>query len=174
MKEEILSIITMKDILDKYNIPRFHKSFKCPFHGEDKHPSAAAYGKWFHCFTCGENLDVIGFVQRYFNLSFKEAMEKINQDFNLGLKSNTKIDYKKIKEIEKQRQLKKQRKFKLQKQYNNLCDQKKQYFDVIKKLNSLVNYKNWENIVSAISDFQTKLEIIDLKLDYIDQLISSR
>lgn len=124
----------------------------------------------FHVIRHG---DIIQFVQYLFNLSFKEAMQKINQDFNLGLKSNTKINYKKIKQIEKERELKKQRKLKLQEKYNELCLKRNENFKKINKLNKYVSLKNWENLVFEISELQTKCEIIDLKLDEIDKIISS-
>lgn len=42
--------------------------------------------KAFNCFSCNRTGDLISFVEQLFNISFKEAMEKINQDFNLKLK----------------------------------------------------------------------------------------
>ena len=35
----------------------------------------------FHCFGCGEDGDVIDFTAKLFNLSPKEAAEKLAQDF---------------------------------------------------------------------------------------------
>lgn len=172
MKDEILKTITMKDILDKYNIPYKRQMYHCPFH-KDKTASAKMYSNSFYCFSCNRTGDIIQFVQYLFNLSFKEAMQKINEDFNLGLDSNTKIDYKKIKQIEKERELKKQKKIKLQQKYNELCKKKSENFKKINKLNRLVSFKNWESLVFDISELQTKCEIIDLKLDEIDKIISS-
>lgn len=54
MKEQILSYLNMKDILNKYNIKQNRNQFCCPFHGVDKHPSAKAYDKTFYCFNCGK------------------------------------------------------------------------------------------------------------------------
>ena len=66
-----------------------HGQCKCPFHGggNEKTPSMMVYPKnrGYHCFACGETGDGIMFVQRYFNLSFKDACRKMNQDFLLGL-----------------------------------------------------------------------------------------
>lgn len=125
-------------------------------------------------FGCNKTGDVIQFVQYLFNLSFKEAMQKINEDFNLGLKNNTKIDYKKIKEIEKDRKQKELKKKKLQNDFIGLCDKEQKYYQIIKSLESKINYKNWENIVKKTSDIQTQCELIDLKLDEIDNILSSR
>ena len=38
-------------------------------------------------FGCNEKGDIIGFVQKLFNISFKEAMARINTDFNLRVKT---------------------------------------------------------------------------------------
>lgn len=54
MKDEILSILTMKDILDKYNIKTNRGQFHCPFHGQDKNPSAKYYENSFYCFGCNK------------------------------------------------------------------------------------------------------------------------
>ena len=39
MKEQILTYLNMKDILDRYGIKHRGSQFCCPFHGTDKHPS---------------------------------------------------------------------------------------------------------------------------------------
>ena len=53
----------------------------CPFH-DDKNPSMKVDQR-FHCFGCGADGDVINFTAKLFNLSPKEAAEKLAQDFGL-------------------------------------------------------------------------------------------
>ncbi|NSE85100.1 LPD28 domain-containing protein [Coprococcus comes] len=53
----------------------------CPFH-DDKNPSMKVDQR-FHCFGCGEDGDVIDFTAKLFDLSLKEAAEKLAQDFGL-------------------------------------------------------------------------------------------
>ena len=53
----------------------------CPFH-DDKNPSMKVDQR-FHCFGCGADGDVIDFTAKLFNLSPKEAAEKLAQDFGL-------------------------------------------------------------------------------------------
>lgn len=50
----------------------------CPFHA-DKSPSLCVYLKsqYFCCFGCGANGDVIRFVQRFYRLSFRDALSKL-------------------------------------------------------------------------------------------------
>ena len=53
----------------------------CPFH-DDKNPSMKVDQR-FHCFGCGADGDVIDFTAKLFDLSPKEAAEKMAQDFGL-------------------------------------------------------------------------------------------
>ena len=53
----------------------------CPFH-DDKNPSMKVDQR-FHCFGCGADGDVIDFTAKLFDLSPKEAAEKLAQDFGL-------------------------------------------------------------------------------------------
>lgn len=167
MKEEILNTITMNDIIQKYGIKHNRKKISCPFHGLDKHPSAQIYDKYFHCFSCGEHLDVIGFVEKYFRLDFKEAMQKINLDFNLDLKSNTKIDNKKIQKIQEKRKENERLFNNLQKHFCELCNLKFEYLNKIKNIDTKILITNWEELIEVKSVYQTKLELIEIQLDFL-------
>ena len=57
----------------------------CPFH-DDRHPSMKVDTR-FHCFGCGADGDVIDFTARLYDLSPKEAAEKLAQDFDLSYDS---------------------------------------------------------------------------------------
>lgn len=77
--------LTMCEVLERYGYEPNKKGFMyCPFHLE-KTPSMKIYEKDYHCFGCGEHGDVITFVQKLFNLSFQEALKKIDIDFGLNL-----------------------------------------------------------------------------------------
>ena len=54
----------------------------CPFH-DDKNPSMKLNEEYFYCFGCGATGDVIDLTSRLYNLSPKEAAEKLAQDFGL-------------------------------------------------------------------------------------------
>ena len=63
----------------------------CPFHNE-KTPSfvVSETKQIFTCFGCGATGDVIEFVQRYNNLDFNEAVEKLAGEYGIEIKqSNT-------------------------------------------------------------------------------------
>lgn len=167
MKDIILNTITMYDIVDKYNIEHRGKKMRCPFHGKDQHPSAVIYGKKFHCFTCQEHQDVIGFVEKYFNISFREAMQKINEDFGLGINSNIKVDYNKINEMKRQKKLKKKYKETLENKFVELCKTKDKYKKEITHIKLYLNLSNWENKIYSISVIEDKIGKIDMELDYL-------
>lgn len=108
--DEIKNKISMKELLSYYGIEINKRGFiKCPFH-QEKTASVKIYDgdKGFYCFGCGAGGDVIDFVQQYFNLNFKQALVKINQDFNLGLPINDEISQSKKIEIEKRAYKRKQ------------------------------------------------------------------
>ena len=54
----------------------------CPFH-DDRHPSLKLNEDYFYCFGCGATGDVIDFTARLYDLSPREAAEKLAQDFGL-------------------------------------------------------------------------------------------
>ena len=64
----------------------------CPFHGE-KTPSFTVFPSTasFYCFGCGATGDAIDFVARLFQISNKDAAEKIAADF--GLQYDSHIPY---------------------------------------------------------------------------------
>ena len=50
----------------------------CPFH-DDKNPSMHVNDEkgFFHCFSCGAGGDVFGFLMRYSNIGFPEALKEL-------------------------------------------------------------------------------------------------
>ncbi len=79
--DEIRSRLTLSDVIGaRLKLTRAGREFKacCPFHKE-KSPSFYVNDdkQFFHCFGCGAHGDVIGFVMRYDNLSFPDAVEKL-------------------------------------------------------------------------------------------------
>ena len=69
----------------------------CPFHSE-KTPSfvVSEQKQIFTCFGCGASGDVIEFVQRYYNLDFNEAIEKIAGEYGITLEKNAYNDRREI------------------------------------------------------------------------------
>lgn len=173
MKEEILETISMQDIIDKYGIKNNGKMFHCPFHGEDRHASAKIYRNSFYCFTCNTGGDTIRFVEKLFNLPFKDAMKKINYDFCMGLETDN-VDYEKLKKIKSIQLEKQKRKQKLLLKYSELCNLKSEYQKTVDYFSSKINIKNWDRLTEIVAYFQTKTDKINENLNYIDNILSSR
>ena len=81
--ETVKQSITIREAAERYGIEVGRNSMACcPFH-DDKNPSMNLNKDYFYCFGCGATGDVIGLTARLYNLSPKEAAEKLAQDFGL-------------------------------------------------------------------------------------------
>ena len=104
--EEIKKRLNIVDLIETFvSLKRAGKDYVglCPFH-DDKNPSmhVSQDKGLFHCFSCGEGGDIFGFLMKYNNISFKEALEelakkanvKITKSINTGKSSKKKLLYK--------------------------------------------------------------------------------
>ena len=164
IKNEIKNIITMKDIMSKYGIKHRGNMYNCPFH-KDQNASAKFYRNSFYCFSCNRTGDLIQFVQMLYNLTFQEAMQKINLDFGLGLDNHTKIDRNKILEIERKRKEEELAKKRKTENYIRLADQYRELRYEIDRQLKLVHIVNWENKVFEISKLQDKLGLLEEEIE---------
>lgn len=110
-----LSIERLKEQVDVVNVISSYIELKragngnfvalCPFHNE-KTPSfsvSPSRNIW-HCFGCGEGGDSIGFVMKYENLSYPDALERVAEMMNFPLeyeKSNTPKNFHILEDITK-------------------------------------------------------------------------
>ena len=103
---DIKRFVPMRVLCDRYGITvnRDHKAI-CPFH-PDRSPSMEVYdgsrGWW--CFVCNQGGDVIDFTRRYFNLTFRGAMERLNEDFSLHLPLDRPPDAAYMREVARRRE----------------------------------------------------------------------
>ena len=80
--EAVKQSVSTREVAEFYGIKVSRTGMACcPFH-DDKNPSMKVDQR-FHCFGCGADGDVIDFTAKLFNLSPKEAAEKLAQDFGL-------------------------------------------------------------------------------------------
>ncbi|EDP20626.1 LPD16 domain-containing protein [Faecalibacterium prausnitzii] len=81
--ETVKQAVTVKEAAQLYGIEVKRGGMACcPFH-DDKNPSMKLNEDYFYCFGCGASGDVIDLTARFYNLSPKEAAEKLAQDFGL-------------------------------------------------------------------------------------------
>ena len=88
--EVVKQSVTVREAAEMYGIAVGRGGMACcPFH-DDRHPSMKVDTR-FHCFGCGADGDVIDFTARLYDLSPKEAAEKLAQDFGLVYNSKAPI-----------------------------------------------------------------------------------
>lgn len=82
----IKSLLTAEEVCRFYGIEMVNGKARCPFH-HDRSPSMYVYpgNKGWYCFGCNKGGSVIDLVMGLYNLSFKDAMCKLNDDFHIGL-----------------------------------------------------------------------------------------
>lgn len=168
LKNDILKVLTIRDITNYYGIKINNNMCKCPFGHKDNSPSMKIYDKTntFYCFACHKSGDFIKMVQLLFNLNFQQAMEKINDDFKLGLNTKSSYNKEQIIKLEKQKQLKKMQEEE-QKQKENaifekLCSRRLLYQKLINDYKKQITIFNWEDLTTTISYLQNKIGFIDI------------
>ena len=88
--EGVKQSVTVREAAELYGIAVGRSGMACcPFH-DDRHPSMKVDAR-FHCFGCGADGDVIDFTSRLYDLSPKEAAEKLAQDFGLAYDSKAPV-----------------------------------------------------------------------------------
>ena len=101
--EEIKRAVPATELFPFYGFEINRAGFVCcPLHHE-KTPSLKVYkgDRGWKCFGGGAGSSVIDFVMQYFNLTFQEAQEKINEDFRLGLPIGEKLSATQQREAER-------------------------------------------------------------------------
>ena len=85
--ERIKDQLTMGDVLERYGIPTSRNGrIPCPIHhGKDKNFSYS--DKYYKCFVCGKSGSVIDFAMDLFDLDFRQAIIRLNDDFGMNLLS---------------------------------------------------------------------------------------
>ena len=85
--EVVKQSVTVREAAELYGIEVNRGGMACcPFH-DDRHPSLKLNEDYFYCFGCGATGDVTDFTARLYDLSPKEAAEKLAQDFGLSYDS---------------------------------------------------------------------------------------
>lgn len=106
--DQIKQQVSIQDACRTYGIQlnRYGKA-KCPFHSE-KESSFSVKGQIFNCFGCGKKGDVITLTQLLFDLNPYKALEKLNNDFRVGLDLGYRPSRKEIIKARQDKELKEQ------------------------------------------------------------------
>lgn len=111
MAAEIKQALTAREVFEQYGFRPNQAGFiQCPFHEGDHHGSLKVYDgpRGWHCFGCGAGGSVIDFAMRLFDLNFKDACLRLNEDFHLGLSDQkpSKAELSKLAEMRRQKERK--------------------------------------------------------------------
>lgn len=117
--DDVRHRLRLSEVIGKrIKITRAGREYKacCPFHKE-KTPSFTINDDkhFYHCFGCGAHGDHIGFVMRYDNVSFMDALESLADEAGLQVPKPS------PKEVEKQRK---------KKQLQNIMEDACRFFEV--------------------------------------------
>lgn len=80
----IKSSVTVPQALCFYGCHADGKRIPCPIH-HGKNNNFSYNDRAFRCFSCGASGSVIDLVMQLFDMSFSDAVRKMDADFNLGL-----------------------------------------------------------------------------------------
>lgn len=92
--------LTMSDVLEKYHHIGKNGRTNCPLH-QGTHNNFCYTDAVFHCWTCGAKGNIVGFVKQLFHLSFKQALAKLDYDFNLNLHMGSQLSYREQQQARK-------------------------------------------------------------------------
>ncbi len=74
-KEAIRHALTIEAVLHRYSIDILRgEQVRCPFHGEDRTPSASIKNGFFYCFICVKSLDIFAFIMEMEQCDFQTAL----------------------------------------------------------------------------------------------------
>ena len=79
--QTVKSAITVRQVGEMYGMePDRHGMVCCPFHS-DSDPSMKLNDTYYYCFGCGANGDAIDLTAKLFDLTPRQAAEKLMHDF---------------------------------------------------------------------------------------------
>ena len=91
--EDIKSTVNIVDVIGScITLKRSGSGYMacCPFHKEKTPSFSVSQSKGFyHCFGCGEHGDVIKFVEKYYNLDFQSAVEKLCTQYGITIEETS-------------------------------------------------------------------------------------
>jgi len=94
----IYDMVSMHDVLNRYHRTGKRGRVDCPIHnGKDN--NFCYTDKVYHCWVCGAKGNVIDFVMTLFRLPYIDACRKLNEDFNLNIPIDGKINYEQRREM---------------------------------------------------------------------------
>jgi hypothetical protein len=91
-RQRIIDALSIEDVMQRYAgiKPNSRNRYACPLHGgENNNLSVYPETKSFFCFTCKKGGDLIKFVSEFLNISYSEAITRLDSDYHLGIVKET-------------------------------------------------------------------------------------
>lgn len=105
LAKKISEALKLQEVMEFYGIHFNDRGFaKCPFHNE-KTASLTIKREHYKCFGCGAYGGAIDFVMEHFGLQFRQALVKLDSDFQLGYVTNKKPSYRERAQMSENRRL---------------------------------------------------------------------
>ena len=130
----INSQLSMWDVAVKYGFEPNRSGFiRCPFHNE-KTPSLKIYdepGRGWNCFGCNKGGSATDFVARLFNITYRQALIRLNVEFDLNLLHRRENSEEAEHHVREQR-MKKRKEIEYQAEINRLAAEHCRLWQIIK------------------------------------------
>lgn len=124
--------------------------YKSPFRAEERTASFEVTENGFHDFGTGKHYDIIAFMQKLYNCSFKEAVEKLSVMYGL---TENEYESKKMQDfMEKQRLAMKAYREKVERWYLRLMDVVEQEWDENEEC--IKNMQKYDDTLAILYDRQ--------------------
>ncbi len=173
---EIKMRVSMRDICERYGLNVNGAGFiNCPFHAGDNTASLKIYrgNKGWHCFGCSAGGSVIDFVMMFFNIDFKQAVIRLDGDFDLKLPLSRKLTPKerinestRLREIQAKNKAYEDEKQRLEADYWQAFDEWKYLDDLI------IKYKPERRKIQPLHPLYeyalSKIAVAEYNLDYAE------
>jgi DNA primase len=93
IKQKVKEELKIEDVISEYvQLTKSGKNYKglCPFH-EENTPSFFVFPKTqtFKCFGCGEQGDIISFIEKHEHIDFKEAIAILSSKLGIKIEDNS-------------------------------------------------------------------------------------
>ncbi len=154
--KRICEAVKLRDVMEAHGVRFNSRGFaKCPFHSE-KTASLSIKNEHYKCFGCGAYGNAIDFIMRDCNLTFPQALVKLDSEFCLGLVGKSRPQTRRDRIEAHERELVKQAAEKLEAERNEiyfaLCDLHQDLLGRV--LNGEGSFKDMLNdVAAALDDF---------------------
>lgn len=171
---QIKERLTAREVVEFYGFHIDRAGYiQCPFHTGDDHGSLKVYenGKTgWHCFGCGAGGSVIDFVMRLFDINFRQAVLRLNTDFNLGLTDERRTKAERSAILE-QRHREEQRRAALEVEHRALAEEHRRCWEIIKFLPPELDVNGEMWVHPFYPEAVRALPVLEHRLDEIIRVI---